>query len=147
MAWGNQPKRDYVTVDADFAVHEDGTTMELSRCVQDGELYMRLIPAKDEHGKKGKPVSMSLSNWERQSRYADLIAETCDKARQSESAIKLLEIHRKQSEADFEQLNGARKQFPDLFPDDVYEVKADAIKAKYPDVYPAEVKKPELAKK
>lgn len=145
MAWGNQAKRDYVTVNESFAVcpTEDGNDsakMELSRCVQDGELYLRFFPPKNEHGKAGKPVSMSLANWERQMAWAEFISETCDKARQTEGAIKLREINKARAEDEFKKLNESRSAYPDLFSDDVYAKKADAIKAKYPDVYPVQRK-------
>ena len=135
MAWGKQAKRTYITIDAEFHVHPLGAKMELSRCVEDGELYVRFFPPKDEHGKGGKPVSMSLNNWERQVEWADFIDTGCQRARKSEASIKLLEIHKKQAEEDFVKLNGARSAFPSLFTDEKYAEESAKIKAKYPDVY------------
>lgn len=138
MAWKKQAFKTLVKR-GEFYAGKDGLEAELSKGETDGELYVRVFWPANEHGKEPVPTSMQLKNWRRLFENGDHIEKFVAKAENMRENLRRIEAEQAQYKAEITKLNESRTAFPDVFTDEVYGKKADAIRAKYPHGAPPKV--------
>lgn len=120
------------TIDADF-VADDMTRIALVEG-EKGEIMLEAA-FKTEHGWT-RPKTMTVDNWERILFNAETLGTAVDKAKLCRQTLGAVKAERDAASKEFEGLNGRRSADPEVYTDEVYARKADAIKAKYPLAFP-----------